>query len=70
MEPLISFSLCHCLPFNDPEVLNFRSRESELFKKVYNQFYDKDQRPPGVENVGKKLFQTIFHVTPYYGSSL
>ena len=29
--------------------------ESYLYKKVMNEHYDKFQRPPGVENVGKEL---------------
>jgi hypothetical protein len=54
---LFLLSATHCLPFNDDEVLKFRSRESVLFKKVLNELYDKDQRPPGVEHVGKNFPQ-------------
>ena len=42
-----------CLPFNDEDVIRFRSKESELASKVLNAYYDKEQRPPGVEHVGE-----------------
>jgi hypothetical protein len=47
------YSALNGLPFNDDEVIHFRSREADLFRKVINNFYDKDQRPPGVFHVGK-----------------
>ena len=49
------YRMGHSARFNDDQVLNFGAREAKLYKKVMNSNYDKYQRPPGVENVGKRL---------------
>jgi hypothetical protein len=44
----------NALPFNDDALIGYHSKEAKLFQMVINQNYDKEQRPPGIENVGEK----------------
>jgi hypothetical protein len=45
----------NALPFNDDALIGYRSKEAKLFQMVINQNYDKEQRPPGIENVGENI---------------
>jgi hypothetical protein len=49
------FSGLNALPFNDDALIGYRSKEAKLFQMVINQNYDKEQRPPGIENVGENI---------------